>query len=144
MTSVAPAARVRRGIAAFSGKGIDMKKFIALLVLSVALVACENKPAEEPAKADEATEQPAEETEPAEGEESAETEEAAEKGGSEEAQPAEGTVEVAADGTKFEPPIKAEQLPEGAWYCDMGTVHYARMEKGDGKCEVCGMKLKQN
>jgi hypothetical protein len=25
----------------------------------------------------------------------------------------------------------------------MGTVHYARMEKGDGTCPVCHMKLTQ-
>lgn len=50
-------------------------------------------------------------------------------------------VEVSADGTKFDPPIKAEQLPEGAFYCDMGTVHYAQMTPGE-KCPTCGMKLK--
>ena len=25
----------------------------------------------------------------------------------------------------------------------MGTVEYARLDKGDGKCPVCGMMLKQ-
>lgn len=50
-------------------------------------------------------------------------------------------VEVAAEGTQFEPPIDPERLPEGVWYCDMGTTHYARAEKGDGKCAVCGMFL---
>jgi len=53
----------------------------------------------------------------------------------------EARVEVAAAGTKFEPAVKPTQLPEGAWYCDMGTVHYAQMDAGE-KCPVCGMKLK--
>ena len=46
-------------------------------------------------------------------------------------------------GQKFEPPIKAENLPVGAYYCDMGTVHYARSEKGDNSCPICQMKLSQ-
>lgn len=53
------------------------------------------------------------------------------------------TVEVAAKGTVFDPPVKPEQIPAGAWYCDMGTVEYASLEKGDGKCPKCGMMLKQ-
>lgn len=56
---------------------------------------------------------------------------------------AEDPVEVAAAGTKFDPPVSKGQIPEGAWYCDMGSVHYARRDKGDGKCALCGMKLKQ-
>lgn len=53
-------------------------------------------------------------------------------------------VEVSEAGSKFDPPVKAEQLPEGAWYCDMGTVHWAGMNKPeDGKCPECGMALKQ-
>jgi hypothetical protein len=52
-------------------------------------------------------------------------------------------IEVPAQGKKFDPPVKADPLPAGAWYCDMGTVHYARMEKGDGTCPVCKMDLKQ-
>lgn len=52
-----------------------------------------------------------------------------------------GIVEVTADGTVFDPPIQIDQIPEGAWYCDMGTVHYARAEEGDGRCSECGMKL---
>lgn len=54
-----------------------------------------------------------------------------------------GPVEVPKEGTKFKPPIKPEQLPSGAWYCDMGTVEYASMDKGDGTCPICQMKLKQ-
>lgn len=57
----------------------------------------------------------------------------------EETEPA---IEVSAKGTTFDPPIEVEQVPEGAYYCDMGTVHYARTEKGDGTCALCGMALK--
>ena len=35
----------------------------------------------------------------------------------------------------------AARIPEGAWYCDMGKVHYARSEKGDGVCPLCKMQL---
>lgn len=53
-------------------------------------------------------------------------------------------VEVSAEGQKFDPAIKPEQLPDGAWYCDMGTVHWAAMNNpADGKCPECGMALKQ-
>lgn len=54
------------------------------------------------------------------------------------------TVEVADDGNEFDPMVSADQIPEGAWHCDMnGEVHYAAMEKGDGECPVCGMDLVQ-
>ena len=52
-----------------------------------------------------------------------------------------GIVEVTADGNVFDPPVAIDQIPEGAWYCDMGTVHYARAVEGDGRCSECGMKL---
>lgn len=52
-------------------------------------------------------------------------------------------VEVSAEGTGFEPPVQVSQLPDGVWYCDMGTVHYARAEAGDGTCPKCAMKLVQ-
>ena len=53
-------------------------------------------------------------------------------------------VVVAATGTKFDPSISPSQLPENAWACVMGgKVHYAKMEKGDGKCEICKMNLSQ-
>jgi len=52
-------------------------------------------------------------------------------------------VTVAAEGTSFKPPVQPEQLPKGAWYCDMGTVEYARMTPGDGRCPLCKMRLKQ-
>lgn len=50
-------------------------------------------------------------------------------------------VEVDADGTEFDPPVQSDQIPDGVWYCDMGTVHYARRDQGDGKCPRCGMNL---
>jgi hypothetical protein len=50
---------------------------------------------------------------------------------------------VTAEGTTFDPAVKPEQIPAGAWYCDMGTVEFARLEKGDGKCPACGMMLKE-
>lgn len=51
-------------------------------------------------------------------------------------------VTVEAKGSSFDPPVQITQLPDGVWYCDMGTSHYARTEKGDGKCERCKMDLK--
>ena len=61
-----------------------------------------------------------------------------------EAKAAEGEtqVEVSAEGSRFDRPVALSRIPTGAWACDMGgKVHYARGEKGDGKCEVCGMDL---
>ncbi len=52
------------------------------------------------------------------------------------------SVTVSQAGTTFDPPVKISQIPAGAHYCDIGTVHYARMDKGDGKCAECGMMLK--
>ena len=52
-------------------------------------------------------------------------------------------VAVTPEGARLDPAVKPEQIPAGAWYCDMGTVHYARGEKGDGKCPLCKMDLKQ-
>jgi hypothetical protein len=51
------------------------------------------------------------------------------------------TVEVPAGGVEFDPAMPKEKIPDRAWYCDMGTVHYAAMEKQDGMCPVCGMEL---
>ncbi len=53
-------------------------------------------------------------------------------------------VSVTAEGTKFTPAVDKAALPENVWYCDMGTVHYARTEEGDRKCALCGMDLKSN
>ena len=50
-------------------------------------------------------------------------------------------VEVAPTGSEFEPAIEVDRLPPGAWYCDMGTTHYARLEKSEDPCPVCGMTL---
>ncbi|HIB66962.1 MAG TPA: hypothetical protein EYO33_18070 [Phycisphaerales bacterium] len=51
-------------------------------------------------------------------------------------------VTVAADGSKFDPPVPVEKIPNGAWACVMdGKVHYASAEKGEGKCVTCGMNL---
>ena len=46
-------------------------------------------------------------------------------------------------GTHHDPAIAKSEVPEGAWYCDMGSVHYHQTEKGDGTCPICKMKLKQ-
>jgi hypothetical protein len=51
------------------------------------------------------------------------------------------TVKVAPGGTRFDPPVQPSQIPPGAWYCDMGTVHYARLDRGNGRCPECGMPL---
>ncbi len=57
--------------------------------------------------------------------------------------PGDDLVAVTAAGAKLEPPVVAARIPEGAWYCDMGKVHYARSEKGDGTCPLCKMQLTQ-
>ncbi len=46
-------------------------------------------------------------------------------------------------GTKHDPPIALDKVPDGAWYCDMGTAHYTQAAEGDGKCPLCGMALKK-
>ena len=53
-------------------------------------------------------------------------------------------VEVAENGTRFDPPVSSARIPDGAWMCDMkGEVHYAAKHQGDGKCPVCSMTLVQ-
>jgi Cu(I)/Ag(I) efflux system membrane fusion protein len=47
------------------------------------------------------------------------------------------------DGKRFEPPVKPGEIPAGAWYCPMDTVHFAQPDKGDGSCPVCGMNLEK-
>lgn len=54
-----------------------------------------------------------------------------------------GNGTVSAAGTTFDPPVEKSTLAAGTWICDMGTVHYARSAKGDGKCPECGMNLTQ-
>lgn len=99
-----------------------------LLILLLAFVitgsACENGPETNEANAAEAT-KPAE--------------------GTDAVKPAEDTktITVSAEGAKIDPPVEVSQIPAGAWYCDMGTVHFARMDKGDSKCPLCHMMLKQ-
>lgn len=46
---------------------------------------------------------------------------------------------IPADGERYAPPIDKADVPDGAWMCDMGTVHYAAPHAGE--CPVCGMKL---
>lgn len=61
------------------------------------------------------------------------------------ATPSGGKVKVAADGTKFDPPVSKDKIPDEAWACVMGgKVHYASTDKGTGKCPVCKMKLNQH
>jgi len=58
--------------------------------------------------------------------------------------PQKGTIaSVTPEGTKFDPALTKDQVPEGAWMCDMGSVHYAASDKGDGQCRVCSMDLVQ-
>jgi hypothetical protein len=110
-----------------------LAKMIALL-LAVALVAVACDKPEESDEADEAT---------AEAVEEEAADEEADEQADEEDEEELAMVEVADDGVEFDPPVQPEQIPDGAWYCDMGTVEYAAMQEGDGSCPVCGMKLKQ-
>lgn len=49
-----------------------------------------------------------------------------------------------ASGRKFDPPIEPDTLPQGSYYCDMGTTHWATSTMpSNAKCPVCGMNLKQ-
>ena len=57
--------------------------------------------------------------------------------------PGDDLVALTPAGVKLEPPVVAARIPAGAWYCDMGKVHYARTEKGDGTCPLCKMQLTQ-
>lgn len=53
-------------------------------------------------------------------------------------------VDVAQDGTEFDPSVAVAQLPDGVWTCDMaGLSHYASHDKKDGKCPICHMDLVQ-
>jgi YHS domain-containing protein len=55
------------------------------------------------------------------------------------AAPAGPMVEVLAEGSRYAPPVEKAQIPEGAWICDMGTVHYASLS--EGTCPLCNMRL---
>ena len=48
------------------------------------------------------------------------------------------------EGAVIDPPLLRTKIAKGAWICDMGTVHYARGEEGDGVCAVCAMDLSLN
>jgi glucose/arabinose dehydrogenase len=109
----------------------DRARALVCALMLVGALGCDSNKADtastsEPA----ATEEPASET-PAKDEGASKTP----------AKPASGKAEVTKEGSKFDPPIAKAEVPEGAYYCDMGTVHYARMEEGDGKCPLCGMAL---
>jgi glucose/arabinose dehydrogenase len=93
---------------------------LLIALLAIGLVACDSKPTETTA-APEAT-APSAESAPTAPDEPAK-------------------VEVSAEGTTFKPPVQKAQLPDNVYYCDMGTVHYARSEKGDNKCPLCNMFL---
>jgi len=110
----------------------DAMKFQLAVIASVFMLsACEQKPAE----TTEPTVEPTTVAQVAPEEAKVEPEKPAEA-------PA-PMVTVTAEGTTFDPPVKPEQIPAGAWYCDMGTVEFARLEKGDGKCPACGMMLRE-
>ncbi|MCA9574106.1 MAG: hypothetical protein R3B40_03065 [Polyangiales bacterium] len=51
-------------------------------------------------------------------------------------------LEIADEGTRFEPPRTAAEIPSGAFVCNMGgSVHFASYHAGE--CPVCGMALTQ-
>jgi hypothetical protein len=56
-----------------------------------------------------------------------------------EAEPVLELVEVAAEGSEFDPAVDPAQIPDGAFYCPMETVHFASLEAGT--CPTCGMDL---
>jgi len=109
-----------------------MKLQLALIATVFMLTACEQKPAD----TTEPTPEPATAVQVAPTEVEPEPEKPAEA-------VALALVTVTAEGSTFDPAVKPEQIPIGAWYCDMGTVEFARLEKGDGKCPNCGMMLKE-
>ncbi|TNE87260.1 MAG: hypothetical protein EP330_18735 [Deltaproteobacteria bacterium] len=44
-----------------------------------------------------------------------------------------------AAGQRYDPAVAPTEVPDGAWMCDMGTVHFASPHAGE--CPVCGMAL---
>lgn len=56
-------------------------------------------------------------------------------------EPAAAASKLPADGQRYDPAVDPSEVPDGAWMCDMGTVHYAAPHAGE--CPVCGMKLVQ-
>lgn len=53
-------------------------------------------------------------------------------------------VTVAAEGTRFDPAVQLSEIAPDTWICDMGTVHYAATERGNGACPICQMALVQH
>ncbi|OIP40593.1 MAG: hypothetical protein AUK47_08065 [Deltaproteobacteria bacterium CG2_30_63_29] len=118
---------------------LSLSSLPLLLLVTALLASCEAKA---PAKADEkkpATEAAAgEAAQPGEMKMEEAKPEAAAEVGAEKPAP---TIAIAQTGGKLDPPVEVSQIPDGAWMCDMGTVHYASMEPG--KCAICGMNLTQ-
>lgn len=108
------------------------KMIAVLLAVGLVAVACDK-----PEEAEETEEVAAEAVEEGSDEQAEEDDQADEQDQEELAM-----VEVSDDGDEFDPPVQPEQIPAGAYYCDMGTVEYAAMKEGDGSCPICGMKLK--
>ena len=48
------------------------------------------------------------------------------------------------EGEELSPPLVRTKIVKDAWICDMGKVHYARGEKGNGVCPICSMDLTLN
>ena len=100
---------------------------IAVAALLIALAGCDNQKAEAAAGGTAPSAEPPAKEQPAPTEESN--------------SPAEDP-KMPADGMKHDPPIALDKVPDGHWYCDMGTAHYTQKTKGDGKCPLCSMDLK--
>ncbi len=56
-------------------------------------------------------------------------------------QSGDGLVTLSEAGLRFDPPLPKSRVPEGAYYCDMGTVHFAALARGTGQCPLCRMQL---
>jgi hypothetical protein len=118
-------------------------RILSIFVIAATLIAfgCDKGQNDDDARDEAKAEEPAVQQEPA-GEEKSAEEEVKQKDKSDEKL---ALVEVSEAGSKFDPAVQAEQIPADAWYCDMGSVHWAGMQKpDDGKCPRCGMKLKQS
>ncbi|MBU0553725.1 hypothetical protein KKF91_01915 [Myxococcota bacterium] len=106
-----------------------MKRTMTLSLLAALAFGCNCKKGEQVIVSQSAASQPAAEVKPAEVKPA-------------EVKPADKLV-ITEAGAEIKPPISKDKIPVGAYYCDMGTVHYARAVKGDGECPLCHMDLKQ-
>lgn len=104
-----------------------MRSLCTLIGVSVLVWACDGSPP--------AVEQPAESSVPATAAAPVTTEPAVVL------PPLTGPVSLTAAGVQLDPPADKDQIPEGAWFCDMGTVHFASTDINDGKCPLCSMDL---